>query len=566
MAKLIKRKQIDLKLQAVADGVFGDINIPNVLKGDDLESALDKIIKVLDRMSPAMPPVFNTLNDFNQATSITKTGSVSAKELLNGNTVSRIFKQGSGNITWTTSGGTQPALLRDGHFRDGSIPGKLKLTHVIEAVVEDVAKNIPASSKVEKSVILSNLNTLILSGGSANNTATIDGYTVTLTQRPDYYADDTNKATKSGFYTSLKAAITAVMDAPSTALRTIKLEYSEDNFLTSFALTGDYRVESSTGSSVTDIAATAPAMSNYVSGVPTLIENEVITVTGKIVNAVKNYYPTTKIAESTVDATKASATMLLSGGQKRNDTINYSKTHQVNSGQFDESIDVNLKSWDIFAVGGDQSVILSERRIDTIGFAKAGIDAATRFVTNVSAYNVAPATTLYNSVAHSSSLLTGIYATQLQLENGKYIYPSKNYSSTGLNLGGPDYSGATGTRWAEFKIGNIPSGIPRSGFVIFVDGAQNITSFVNTTGMQLYVKVGTGGWLNANASWTASVGGGTGTPGENEGCVTGGVIDATTLQNTSRTITLGGASFGDVTVRISFPAGSNKSFTGFRLG
>jgi hypothetical protein len=532
MSKLIRRKQIELTLKNVADGTFGNGNIAGVSAGDEMETAFDKIIKILDKMSPAMPP---ELQNLQLARSISSTNG----KQLNGTDALNVFKYiSNGQIMWTTTGGEQFALNRSGHFRYGdSSTAKLRVTHSI-------------GNQISKSVTLSNIDTIPV--GTESNLCDDDNlptfFKVTLVDRQDYYSDDVASATKSDFYTSLKAAMSATMsivNAASEAERIIRLEYSEDDFVTVSSLEAKYRIESN-NEPMASASLSAPDMAKRVSGVPTLDVNQIVDITGNITNGIKFYYPST-IGESTVTGTNAQVNNI-SGTYTANATYSYSASHVVRATQYSETISGTIKPYDIFGAGVvANAVVLTNKRVDTISLAKIATDTSKRKVSPITNNPFESVSAIqYGISEHINSLATGDYLYQLQLLNGNYIYPKNNYTAyqPGLN-----YSNLhTDFRYVDFEVGSISD---KTNLTLTITG-DTFTEKYATSNFRLYVKVdGATGWLNANEPAA------TGIPiNDNDGCIN---IGDTTNGN-QRRITFGTTISGVVYVRLGINSLSSFKF------
>src|SRR6266403_1290531 len=285
MSKLIKRKQIDLKLKAAPDGSYGfSSNIPNVLQGDDLESAIDKIVSVLDKLSPVMPPLLNQLTlsiSVAGGTTTPTTGLLTS----DGTTKTNVHKfVNNSTLTWTTTGIFNSVSTRNGHFRNGdSTTAKLRITHLYNSIV--------------KQATISNIDTIAIDGTSSASDNINYNVRVDIIEKKDYYSDDVSSATKSNFYKSIKGAILATMATTQNDSdileRTIMIEYSENgSFSDTIYLTGTYRIESASTPTASINSVTIPSMSGQkVSGVPTLNNGQIISISANISNGIKYYYP-----------------------------------------------------------------------------------------------------------------------------------------------------------------------------------------------------------------------------------------------------------------------------------
>ena len=97
----------------------------------------------------------------------------------------------------------------------------------------------------------------------------------------------------------------------------------------------------------------------------------------------------------------------------------------------------------------------------------------------------------------------------MQLRNGLYVYPSVNYTS----VGGPDYSTATGTRWATFNIGTFTN---NSAFTLNINSSTGIGTSTGVSGLLVEVKIeGSSYWVDGDSAYS-----GVGSPGSSSnGCL-----------------------------------------------
>jgi hypothetical protein len=567
MSKLIKRKQLDLKLKAIADGVYGTGNIANIQGGDELESAFDKIVAVLDRMAPAMPPIFNTLT-LTKALANT-VAATTARSTADGVAHTNVHKFASnGVITWTTTGIANAVATRDGHFRDGdSSSAKLRIVH--------------SYNGTEKIATIDEIDKILVGGTKMAEDLPNYNVKVTITEKKDYYSDDAGKDTKSNFYKSIKGAIavamaTSVNDADILE-RTVKIQYSESGaFPTNEAgvltLTGTYRIEKANtpSASVPVLAVVGGTMNEVVSGVPTLAQNQEIKVTSTISNAIKFYYPST-VGSSIVAGTSNKSNPPLTGAQTANTSFSYDVNHSVNANIYLESISGSIIPYDIFGNGTSVNALtLTNRRIDTKSVTKASTDATNRLLSPASNDHFgAISASRYTVAQHANTLATntGVFGNALQLIDGKYQYPA-NVNYTNVYGAGGDFTNLTNFpagqfRFVDFELGTVNNA---SFFLLNVTG---LSSAINTNDLILLVRVdgaaptGGDGWLDANGSYP-SVGSPTGT----------GLLGATNARycydtsatltnvNGTRRITFGSSNrTGMVTVRIGFKKGSSLNFT-----
>lgn len=548
MSKLIKRKQIDLKLKAAPDGSYGfSSNIPNVLQGDDLESAIDKIVSVLDKLSPALPPILNQLT-----LSISVAGGTTSPTtgLLTSDGTSKTnihrFVNNS-TITWTTTGVFNSISTRNGHFRDGdSTTAKLRITHSYNSTI--------------KQATISNIDTIAVNGTTSASDSTNYLVRVDITEKKDYYSDDISSATKSNFYKSIKGAVLATMattqNDSNNLERTIMIEYSENgSFSDTVSLTGTYRIESASTPTASINSVTIPSMSGQkVSGVPTLNNAQIISVSANISNGIKYYYPSV-IASSTVTSAGTLNTTL-SGVQTPNSTYNYVKNHSITGSITVESISTSVTPNDIFGSGSITVSTDNTKRIDTIGVAKITTDIATRKLSPVNGGQYEAISSAYGLVQHDNTLNPGstdAYSYQLQVYGNNYRYPSGNFTT----FGGPNYTTLTQNSWrySDFSVTSITN---KTNVDLTIVGASGITGNpYGTTSFRLYVKIeGVTGWLDANAAWAS------GTP-ISDGAAS--VDVGNSLSATVRRITFGTTRTGSVSVRVGINSGSAITFTGITV-
>src|SRR6266403_1697336 len=468
MSKLIKRKQIDLKLKAAPDGSYGfSSNIPNVLQGDDLESAIDKIVSVLDKLSPVMPPLLNQLTlsiSVAGGTTTPTTGLLTS----DGTTKTNVHKfVNNSTLTWTTTGIFNSVSTRNGHFRNGdSTTAKLRITHLYNSIV--------------KQATISNIDTIYL--------------------------------------------------------------------------TGTYRIESASTPTASINSVTIPSMSGQkVSGVPTLNNGQIISISANISNGIKYYYPSI-IASSTVTSA-STLSVTISGSQTPNSTYNYVRNHTISGSVTVESITSSVTPNDIFGSG---SAILStdtSKRIDTVGVAKITTDTSIRKLSPVTGGQYETISGTYGLVQHDNTLnsVSDAYSYQLQVYGNNYRYPSGNFTA----FGGPNYTSLTQNSWrySDFSVTSISN---KTNIDLTIVGATGITvNPYGTANFRLYVKIeGVTGWLDANAAWAA------GTP-ISDGDASVDVGNSTSA--TVRRITFGANRTGNISVRVGINSGSAITFSGITI-
>jgi hypothetical protein len=553
MSKLIKRKQLDLKLKALLD----QDNIAGVTGGEQMETAFEKILAVLDKMAPAMPPLLNSLS---LAKTLSGTTMASGARLTtDGSAVAGVHKFSNGaTITWTTTGVANGVTTRDGHFRDGdSATAKLRISHIY--------------NNTTKTAIIDGINAIAVDGTKMAEDTTGFNVRVTITEKKDYYSSDASATTKSNFYNSIKGAIAATMatgvNEADALERTVKIEYSESgDFTDTIQITGAYRIEAAAAPTAT-AALTIPVMGAKVSGVPSLATGDTITVSGAITNGIKFYYPAT-IGTSTVTAA-GSGNNTLSGTKPANSVHSYSASHIVVGNSYSESIAASVTPYDIFAAGATASATTdNSKRVDTKSLAKVTSDASKRLLSPASnnKFDVVSAS-FYDVAAHANSLdtNTGVYGNALQLLNGIYQYPAAvNYTSQygeGGNFTNLTNFPANQFRYADFVVGSVSA----ANFLLLT--VAGIGSAVNASDLVILVRVdgasptGGDGWIDANLAY-----GGSGNPTGVDGSRGAYDTNSSLSKDGVRRITFGtDVKTGSVKVRVGIRKGSSLSFTSISI-
>lgn len=564
MAKLVKRKQIDLKITEAPDGSYGFIssgtsglNIPNVHKGDDLELALDKIVTMLDKLAPSQPPFLNQLSLTSPVLSGTMVNSNVTYTLNGVLVILPVYKMNNAaTLRWITSGIFNSVSTRDGHFRDGdSASAKLRVRHSYNSII--------------KTATISNLNTIVVNGTSSAIDSSSFNIQVDIIEKKDYYSNDVQAATKSNFYHSIKADMEAELvttnNDADTLTRTIYLEYSEKgDFTDTIGLSIQYLVESSLVPSSTTPIFSFPSMGGFVSGIPTFIVSDVFNISSTITNSIKYYYPSIA-GNSTIIGTNNQSNSI-SGTHSSLSTYSYSANHSVLNNIYTEFISGYVIPNDIFGSGSTASAVISTiRRIDTVSLGK---DYTTRLLSPTTDNEFGSVSgSFYNAAAHQNSINAGtnsIYGNALQLLDGRYQYPANidytlyggyNYLNSGINFPNGQY------RYVDFSLNTVTN---VSSVILTIVGSTNITAF-SLAGLKLYLRVdgssptGGDGFLDCSGAYSG-VGVPTGVNGSRN------ALDIASSTFTSRRITFGTSTkTGIVKVRIGILKGSGITFTGITI-
>jgi hypothetical protein len=297
--------------------------------------------------------------------------------------------------------------------------------------------------------------------------------------------------------------------------------------------TFNYYIDSPLSVTIGTITATVPSMTSYISGVPTLTTSQTVTNISFPINNVASYF----YAASSVYSINAGHISGSTGDPDSTPTY-YGETGNVTGksgtiqiNQFsDLSFFFTVKGRNsIGTYGSDTTFTSTSHRIDTVS------NESSRKTSGSGSY---PASG-YNGVYDTTQSLVGSYTSELQLRNGLYVYPTVNYTS----VGGPNYSGASGTRWATFNLGTFTS---NSAFTLNISGSSGITT-IGQANLLIEIKIeGATSWVDGDSSYS-----GVGNPGSGADGVAAVVIGSSTA--TSRRITFGSITYsGAIIVRIGF--------------
>lgn len=558
----IKRKFIEFKIEDAPDGYFGfgvtNNNVPNVTVGDEYETVIDKIISVIDKLSPALPPSLEQLTlTVSESPSID--GPVTGRFVDGSGNASNIYRFSNGAIlTYTTTGnpsGIAGSPDRVGHFRGGdSNTAKLRFRHInnvttITADINDGGTVLLADFDIDDGTFpFSILNV------SGNYDIAIN-----ILEKKDFYSDDpTLSAQSSNFFTSIQASASVEMvssfNEADGNLRQVFLEYSDNGLYTDTITPSgvyQYRIDGAATPTATSVTVTPQAMGGFVSGVPTLEIGDTITVAGTINNGIKFYKPSI-IGSSTATGTSSQSDNIASDNDTANTSHAYSEVHTVNSNQYFESVAASITPFDVFGSGTvGNATTDTTTRIDTRSLSKASTDASIRRLSPTTGSDYAAFSgSSYSVGSHANTLNPGVadvYTHQLQLINNVYRYPiNTNY----VAFGGPNYSGLSNERYADFRIGTITN---RTNINLLINGSTGISAIFGNANFKLFLQIeGVTGWLDCDAAFVS------GTP-----LIDGdpAVDVGSSISATNRRITFGANRSGNLNVRIGLTSASVVTFS-----
>ena len=320
---------------------------------------------------------------------------------------------------------------------------------------------------------------------------------------------------------------------------------------------------------------TSPAMSKYLSGVPSVQPSAQFGISGfSAVGVAGKFYHSTKVASVACNVAGVSTQNLAAASVpdapvdgSYNDATVANVTVVMPTTAYSESINFTLTPFNSKGVAGTTTVLTSGFRIDTTTETERVLSGDPAVVFPAIETSAGCGAT-YNSQAS----LVGVYTGELQKVNGIYRWPANTYTAfIGSNGAGPDYSSAAGTaisgqtgtwRWATIKFPAAFSNT--SAFTLTFTGAlSGFTADANqiTANMLLFTKVvGTSstGWLNANAAYSGS-----GTPvADNDAAMVAGQSTASVKRITFGTQ----VRTGDLYVRIGIRQTSGIQFGGVSVG
>ncbi len=489
----IKRKQIDLAITLPTDGAYGGTNSPNVLQGDMLEDALDKIITVLDSLAPQKPPTLSQVV-YGLASGAFSTGKIAG---VGGADVSTIIPGGAStpynaapifrstaliNNTGIFTTAPVPHLFQDGRTGYVYLAGETAPTSVLDIAASETSTT-TASSKV-----------------------------LTVLQDVDYW---NGVAGRAGFWDALNVSVGWPATPASTANHAFSISHSATDPAGTAQNTGtataNFYVEEPTAPNVASVYLHSTThtrnSSRIVSGVPSFDTTDIINLRADLQRVVKFFYKqnpltiTSNIVDAPVWAWNGSVPAI--GGTAAGSPTTVAVLPSVPKANtfMNSGASYSVKADDVLGNNDTTAINSGDRdklRIDTVSDLTR--DSNVRFLTGASSFDRSFAT----AYAHATDLVTGNYANELQLEGGEYKYPTQLNYSTFL-LGGPDYSGITSAgamRYATWRVANNVNNIKSIAFNL-----PGITQLLTDANFGVWVMVtgSTGtpltGWLDAGKAY-----------------------------------------------------------------
>ena len=367
---------------------------------------------------------------------------------------------------------------------------------------------------------------------------------LTITNDSDPYA---NATTGSNFWEQLTARVQASSDLAAGSTYTYNLVHSITG-----SVSASFFVDApNTGGALTvtgESVDTSAAATGYVSGVPTYSANTTIAVSCTVNGAVTKAYNQNKICTMTSNVTTTSSgnvAPVTDPGYNEGDAITISG-HQVTiqSNKFsDGDFTVSLKGINSKGDSGTATSLTVPGRVDTKSI------ETSRITSGSGQY---PASGYGDPYDSTQSLLNN---EELQMKNGKFEYPSVDYSTN--QLAGPNYSTASGTRYVTFLAGNANNALDGVVNINATGLTANALNETVTDGIDMYLKVegANTGWFNINQGPNYSAGNLT-ADGDRALLYSGSNASTKACAWGSVPLT------GPVYVRLGLPAGSNIKITG----
>ena len=477
------------------DGIFTDFT-----SNTPIGTAVDRFNEMLLLLAPAPPSNWN-----NSITSIGFSNtSYSSRSLITGSSVT-IYDSVTPTLTDVDTVGDQSN-------------SKVDTSGLTFSLVDN-------GTQIEL-VTLSGTSTSLKNTGNIRHSASVDPY-YGISGKAGFWTGITD------FYlTSNLPSIT-----PSSSQRTLQLFHPGIDSPETF----NYYIDSPLTVTIGSITASIPLMTSYISGVPTLTTSNSITAIGFSVSNVSSYFWSAtsvwRINSGLVNTISGDPDVIPSSYGETGDVTGKS-TNVANSQFSDTSFSFTIQGRNSIGTYGSNTTFSSlSHRVDTVS------NESSRKTSGSGSYPSSG----YNGVYDSSQSLVSSYTDELQLRNGIYVYPTIDYTS----VGGPNYSGASGTRWVTFNIGTFTN---NSAFTLNINGSSGITS-IGQGNLLVEVKIeGATFWVDGDSAYS-----GVGNPGSTSNGVAAIVVGSSTA--TSRRITFGSVTYsGSIIVRIGF-TGSGLQFT-----
>ena len=317
-----------------------------------------------------------------------------------------------------------------------------------------------------------------LSSGS-NKGPAVDGLTILTDEDP--YAGVQGQ---QNFWEQLEAKGQSIADLAVGEEHTYEMRHSLTGNTPLYTFFVDNPSSPTVSGESVDTTAAAAAK-GYVSGVPTYTTSTPVEVSFTISGAVSKAHSTNKVGDITNTNVSTSNIAPDSAGYAEGADITVtSQPVSFQSNKYTENITVSLKGYNSKGSAGTPTTLTIPGRLDTKS------NESSRITSGSGQY---PASGYGDSYDSNQSLANN---EELQLLNGKYVYPSADYSGW---EGGPDYSSLSGMRYVTFAAGTASNALDGIVTVTATGVSPDPTNATIAADMVMYLKIeGVTGWLNIN--------------------------------------------------------------------
>jgi hypothetical protein len=517
MPNKLKRKQIDAKLtEGPLNSAYGIFNSPGVQNADTYETAFDKVIDILDKLLPTVPPTL-------AAVGIEYTGTFYTGFITGSSTsITRIIN------TVLPKFNTPAAAIQ--YFGDAA-KGSLKL---------------------DANVTTMNLTPADETGGSV----TVAGRIIKILNDVDYYLGQPGK---ENFWFAMRAeleytgvaGLTPAISPYSFTLANYSDINATGNLMSS--VTKQFYIEAPLAPVVSNVKLdpTTPfvySSNRRVSGVPAFATSDIINMRFDMTNVAKKFYKNLPTNFTSTAGTFATVAPWNWPSPPATDSSQVNQLVQLNpvTNKYQVGIALAISADDV--IGQNSGAIAipsgeqSKLRIDTI----SNETAFRRISSSTNNVYEKIFTNAYDTAQVIVGNVTPGYNFELQLEGGNYKYPNTNYS-TFFPANSINYTGQTGMRYATFQVGTVAN---TKQVIINTPGISNILKGSTGLVIQVIVQdlygVGLHGWVDACTAYYTGTG-----PQQNaintavDGAL--GFINGSTATQRTVTVHTGNVSFGGST-------------------
>ena len=431
------------------DGAYGDVtadvvNVPGLEDEDTVSLAFDKVVTILDKLAPELPP---NLSDINLVLS----GAYTALEAT------------TGTSRTTVTSNDQPTLTASEAFYDatrGTLSAEINST-------ED--------------------GSIALTTGDDSGT---DG-ALEITSDEDYYVGVFGQ---EGFWFALMARI-----IPTSALNLGANLIEMLHSITGTASLNVY-VDDPETPIVSGQAVVGSGAGRTVSGVPSLATGDTINAQFDADDVISEFYNVTRIVRAESGQTNNVNAPLPGTPPAKGATIAANIDLTVQANQYSENVTVTCRAYASNGTQGTQTAS-NNIRVDTVSNESARSRSGQG---QYPAQGTDPDE--FGAAFDSSVSLVTAGNEELQMLNGQYQFPTGNYTSN-TPTAGPNYSSAAGgthadMRWVTLNLGSISSAVSTQ---INLGNVSNLGGDVLISGFLMYVRVvgatPTTGWVDGNAAY-----------------------------------------------------------------